>query len=269
MSRNTSLRSYEILSLVGWKSRFYLMSRNAHEGSLCIATKYCWKSGFYLMSRNGQISFFLFINRVGKAGFIWCHGTIKKQHRIFFILLEKPVLFDVTELGLIQLYIIPIYVGKAGFIWCHGTSSEIWYGNRIASWKSRFYLMSRNRNIPNRQWPKKLEKPVLFDVTEPNRCSRAALAWVGKAGFIWCHGTVIVKFFRRLIHCWKSRFYLMSRNPDLNRHKLGAHVGKAGFIWCHGTSFGMIPVSMTFSVGKAGFIWCHGTFYERNHNVLF
>ena len=35
---------------------------------------------------------------VGKAGFIWCHGTISSsQISSSKIVLEKPVLFDVTE----------------------------------------------------------------------------------------------------------------------------------------------------------------------------
>ncbi len=107
---------------------------------------YCWKSRFYLMSRNEAFTFLDADRRVGKAGFIWCHGTYVKKPRSmgFFNKLEKPVLFDVTE---------PLLPFNC--------------------------LLTRN----------KLEKPVLFDVTEP----------------IWLS-------FRASVSGWKSRFYLMSRN---------------------------------------------------------
>ena len=150
---------------IGWKSRFYLMSRNF---SRTIASRRStrlekpvlfdvtersskgrplwglrWKSRFYLMSRNKYGAFEESETGVGKAGFIWCHGTPLEDHDFHWKLLEKPVLFDVTEL--------------------HNPFNII----RINGWKSRFYLMSRNLTsiYPNYDW------------------------FVGKAGFIWCHGT--------------------------------------------------------------------------------
>ncbi len=173
-----------------------------------------WKSRFYLMSRNTtHLLSDIMIYYVGKAGFIWCHGTSSETSGIDDFI-----------------------VGKAGFIWCHGTYSWHNFSRWGISWKSRFYLMSRNSQTPP-GWEafNSLEKPVLFDVTErmsgldDSRSSR-----------------------------WKSRFYLMSRNTSF--HPLGEnrYVGKAGFIWCHGTMFFSLPRPW-FPVGKAGFIWCHGT----------
>ena len=158
---------------------------------------------------------FKFADIVGKAGFIWCHGTrliislIMESLKgwksrfylmsrncfsciavaIVYILLEKPVLFDVTELPVPKYALAFFDVGKAGFIWCHGT--RFTNVNRLLPcWKSRFYLMSRNKKGEFLTPLMKLEKPVLFDVTEPDWGSN-----------------------KRCGSCWKSRFYLMSRNP--------------------------------------------------------
>ena len=129
-------------------------------------------------------------------------------------MLEKPVLFDVTELfGWGQQRNLITVVGKAGFIWCHGTPishplgfhslplekpvlfdvterDHGQYNQDCAGWKSRFYLMSRNIH---------LLEVAIFVV-------------VGKAGFIWCHGTTPLLQTGQRFLCWKSRFYLMSRN---------------------------------------------------------
>ena len=171
---------------------------------------------------------------VGKAGFIWCHGTVLSFWFCPFAL-EKPVLFDVTEPILInwmrgslprwksRFYLMSrnfnilnhkaISVGKAGFIWCHGTYT---FCNSCTStrWKSRFYLMSRNPMLIHCCLALvKLEKPVLFDVTEPI--------------YDWCWtATQLEKpvlfdvteqfptYLTSLCYSlsWKSRFYLMSRN---------------------------------------------------------
>ncbi len=175
---------------------------------------------------------------VGKAGFIWCHGThnieskrrccyswksrfyLMSRNSVFIfcflipqkILLEKPVLFDVTELIFIEF--ILLNVGKAGFIWCHGTYS------------------------------------VWFLIHESH---------VGKAGFIWCHGTYVKVQVNIIIISWKSRFYLMSRNWFCYSfcRKFGSW--KSRFYLMSRNTLRWVKVINFYVVGKAGFIWCHGT----------
>ena len=222
---------------------------------------------------------------VGKAGFIWCHGTWLSTSTL--------------------LRVIP--VGKAGFIWCHGTDKVTQLYITINGWKSRFYLMSRNRDRrgfkfsmyvlekpvlfdvterkdPTNELTSGLEKPVLFDVTELiRRCVQVFHLTSWKSRFYlmsrntYEKGTIHEQRLR-----WKSRFYLMSRNlSKVRKERSDTCVGKAGFIWCHGTSspfyylsppklekpvlFDVTELRIPFpfveisDVGKAGFIWCHGT----------
>ncbi len=191
------------------------------------------------MSRNPSRLFEPVKVPVGKAGFIWCHGTVA-----FVLPPRHGCLSWKSRFYLMSrnLWISNIAtphsfgVGKAGFIWCHGTGILPGIPVPGICWKSRFYLMSRNKSLTffiDSHW---LEKPVLFDVTEHrNNTNTNWSSNVGKAGFIWCHGTSIL----------------------LNL-TLSESVGKAGFIWCHGTYTSHLPIP-PLPVGKAGFIWCHGT----------
>ena len=156
---------------------------------------------------------------VGKAGFIWCHGT---RNEAFFNEIKT--------------------VGKAGFIWCHGTRRMSQKLQRSNCWKSRFYLMSRNFWVRVTICTRKSVGKAGFIWCHGTE--RWENAWkhhlfVGKAGFIWCHGTGGEQRFKGYL-CWKSRFYLMSRNIFRCILRLRFRVGKAGFIWCHGTK--LLPV---------------------------
>ncbi len=214
MSRNTLLRC-DFWIHIRWKSRFYLMSRNIIISSFS-TPPYRWKSRFYLMSRNPILHWFdsridmlekpvLFDvteparenppipeQMVGKAGFIWCHGTISNSVLLSKKPLEKPVLFDVTEPILFLLVKLFMLLEKPVL----------------------FDVTEHNDDIVHK-FNMKLEKPVLFDVTERWRTILLINIFnsVGKAGFIWCHGTAAEVFaFCLSSSGWKSRFYLMSRN---------------------------------------------------------
>ncbi len=150
-----------------------------------------WKSRFYLMSRNKE----------------------ELPENAAAIALEKPVLFDVTELSFICSYILPPRWKSRFYLMSRNITFAVSIIIIKIGWKSRFYLMSRNSRIFFLDASIALEKPVLFDVTERFRSGIIfTMIVVGKAGFIWCHGTVA------------------SLLTDNNRT-----VGKAGFIWCHGT----------------------------------
>ncbi len=188
-----------------------------------------WKSRFYLMSRNFEISRSIFgLNLLEKP--VLFDVTEHTYYRMiqFRIMLEKPVLFDVTEL-----------INSIGSFLSSG-------------WKSRFYLMSRNRLFGLFSVMVMLEKPVLFDVTEHltgilgqnfrwksrfylmsrnlnGPSTGMFLRW--KSRFYLMSRNNLQHFHRAFYHLsWKSRFYLMSRNNGSRYRQYGKPVGKAGFI---------------------------------------
>ncbi len=106
-------------------------------------------------------------------------------------LLEKPVLFDVTER--IKMFLITETYFKLEKPVLFDVTERSSSGEDFGAFR--------------------LEKPVLFDVTERDFMVLAnGKKGVGKAGFIWCHGT-------NMQAAWI----------------INQLVGKAGFIWCHGT----------------------------------
>ncbi len=150
------------MTVFGWKSRFYLMSRNVYVGYDNPVE--CWKSRFYLMSRNRE-----------------------DKLQPLVLMLEKPVLFDVTELqksaspsGSFQTLEKPVLFDVTE------RSSRSLISVSISCWKSRFYLMSRNNASSTSISFSRLEKPVLFDVTEQVLVLHFSIPknYVGKAGFI-------------------------------------------------------------------------------------
>ncbi len=129
--------------------------------------------------------------------------------------LEKPVLFDVTEQVKETFLCFNLRVGKAGFIWCHGTLRSYLRSLSYLLEKPVLFDVTEHRSPPKMEsHSKALEKPVLFDVTEQQERLQNAygVSCVGKAGFIWCHGTLANTLVSSVCPCWKSRFYLMSRN---------------------------------------------------------
>ncbi len=243
---------------------------------------------------------------VGKAGFIWCHGTPGLSsscrhdpcwksrfylmsrnifHLILFFrinMLEKPVLFDVTELMFWLIINLPYKVGKAGFIWCHGTIQDERRPCLLLEKPVLFDVTEPRQNGTPLKNSAELEKPVLFDVTELDierfiiifrRLEKPVLFDVTEQIFFKsiCYTNTLEKpvlfdvtehlllsIHPNIASCWKSRFYLMSRNLLISRTCGFSDVGKAGFIWCHGTELPEVQVYQE-KVGKAGFIWCHGT----------
>ena len=133
---------------------------------------------------------------------------MSRNSPFFYILctnmLEKPVLFDVTErVHITNIFLLPVLEKPVLFDVTEPISA--FRACESSSWKSRFYLMSRNSRLCSSSSARlfELEKPVLFDVTEP-------------VNFQHSHST--------LFWGWKSRFYLMSRNRHITRDSSSRHM---------------------------------------------
>ena len=127
-----------------------------------------WKSRFYLMSRNIISAATWGTMALEKPVLFDVTELFHKNHGFSCFVLEKPVLFDVTELFCPQKYSL-----------CRTLEKPV-----------LFDVTELYKDSQRQPESFSLEKPVLFDVTELN----------------------VVEYSSRKITGWKSRFYLMSRN---------------------------------------------------------